>query len=117
MPPASLNLASTSLVLECSASPCFALLTVDPDPGILSCGSAAESRHTVETFCQESGKVIHESTQQHKQTKISCHQEVAKESGVPVPPPELRLAFEVSNTYDMLTDPTDIHLVFLGLCT
>lgn len=57
VPPASLNLASTSIVLECSTSPCFALLTVDPDPGILSCGSTAESRDTVETFCQESGKV------------------------------------------------------------
>ena len=95
MPPASLNLASTSLVLECSASPCFALLTVDPDPGILSCGSAVESKRTVETFCQESGKVkVHESP---TQKKISRDQEVAKESGVPVPPPELRLAFEVSN--------------------
>ena len=33
---------------------------------------------------------------QHKQ-KESNHQELTKESGVPVPPPELRLAFEVSN--------------------
>ena len=98
MPPASLNLASTSIVLECSSSSsCFALLTVDPDPGILSCGSAAESRDTVETFCQESGKVkVQESPDRHKQ-KISCGQEVEKESGVPAPPPELRLAFEVSN--------------------
>ena len=29
------------------------------------------------------------------ETKISCGQEVEKESGVPAPPPELRLAFEV----------------------
>ena len=57
-PPATLNLASTSIVLECSASPCFALLTIDPDPGVLSCGSTLESQRTVETFCQESGKVI-----------------------------------------------------------
>ena len=98
MPPASLNLASTSIVLECSASPCFALLTVDPDPGILACGSTAESRDTVETFCEESGKVkLDQSSHPPTQGKISCDQEVAKESGVPVPPPELRLAFEVSN--------------------
>ena len=52
-------------------------------------------------------------------TNILSHQELAKESGVPVPPPELRLAFEVSNICDKFvdTESTDISLVFIGLCT
>merc|ERR1719220_1138764 len=56
MPPIPLNLATTSLMVECSSPPCSAMLTINPDPGVISCSSSASGADTLETSCVTSSQ-------------------------------------------------------------
>ena len=57
MPPIPLNLATTSMVMDCSSAPCSALVTITPDPGVISCGSFASGQDTLKTTCVASTQV------------------------------------------------------------
>ena len=58
VPPVSLELGRTSLVLECEGpGPCSATLTLAPGPGVISCGSRPDTPTTVETSCVRQGQV------------------------------------------------------------
>ena len=57
MPPIPLNLATTSLVMDCSSPPCSALLTINPDPAVISCSSLASGQDTLKTTCVTASQV------------------------------------------------------------
>ena len=59
-PPIPINLATTSLLMDCTSPHCSALLTVHPDPGVVSCTSLAGSgQDKIKTQCLTSSQVRH----------------------------------------------------------
>ena len=58
LPPIPINLATTSLLMDCTSPHCSALLTVHPDPGVVSCTSLAGSgQDKIKTQCLTSSQV------------------------------------------------------------